>query len=113
MLYSFGVKGLRMLLERGNIGQVLVEKVLVLAPKPKIGRFRMFWYEWAIDLSSSLYSFGFNGLVECMQVLSSNVRLPRLKSIAMIGTTRRSADYINPTVDNGLSNFAGWAKNIF
>ena len=48
-----------------------------------------------------------------MQVLSSKVRLPRLKSIAIIGTTRRSADCIRPTVDRGLSNFAGCAKVIF
>ena len=110
---SFGVKGFLILLESGNMGQVLFENVFVLAPQPKIGRLRMFQQECDIIFNKSRYSFGFNGLVECMQVLSSNVRLPRLKSMQMIGTTRKSPDYIRPIVESGLSSFTGAQKDTF
>ena len=42
VLYSLGVNGFLMLLDRGNMGHVLVENVLVLAPNPNMGRLRMF-----------------------------------------------------------------------
>ena len=42
VLCSLGVNGFLMLLDSGNMGHVFVEKVLVFAPNPNIGRFRMF-----------------------------------------------------------------------
>lgn len=47
-----------------------------------------------------------------MQLLSSKVRLPKLKSIAIIGTTLKSPDWINDTVDNCRLSFVGAFKEI-
>lgn len=55
---------------------------------------------------------GLFGFVECIQLLSSKVRLPKLKSIAIIGTTLKSPDWINDTVDNCRLSFVGAFKEI-
>jgi len=47
-----------------------------------------------------------------MQLLSSKVRLPKLKSIAIIGTTLKSPDWMNDTVDNCRLSFVGAFKKI-
>ena len=104
VLYSLGVNGFLMLRDRGNMGHVLVENVLVLAPNPNMGRLRMFWYECAMPFRSSRYSFGLTGLVECMQVLSSKVKFPRLKSI-VTGDVPGFVDVVRNFDTTQLGNF--------